>query len=102
MIKVGHVFCLLPNRLAMIFLLYSAASSMRPLPRQYCGKIKKTSFKMKPMSFNSLSSKFSKTKTVIVVMMPTKRLAHARRTNATLGMLNTKLAGYISGIVANL
>ena len=57
---------------------------------------------MKPMSFNSLSSKFSKTKTVIVVMMPTKRLAHARRTNATLGMLNTKLAGYISGIVANL
>ena len=29
-------------------------------------------------------------------------MAHAKSTNATLGMLKTKLAGYINGIVATL
>ena len=61
---------LIPNRFAMIFLLYSAANSISPLPKQYCGKIRKTSFKIIPMSFSSWSSKFSKTATVIVVIIP--------------------------------
>ena len=42
------------------------------------------------------------TTTVMVVMMPMKRLTQASNTKATLGTLKTKLAGYISGMVANL
>ena len=38
----------------------------------------------------------------IIVIIPIKRLAHANSTNATLGILKTKLAGYIKGMVATL
>ena len=57
---------------------------------------------MEPMYFNSSSSKFSKTKVVMVVMMPMNRFAHARVTNAELGMEKVKLAGYINGTEAQL
>ena len=38
----------------------------------------------------------------IIVIIPMKRLAQAKSTNATLGILKTKLAGYIKGMVATL
>ena len=49
------------------------------------------------MYFNSLSSKFSRTKVVMVVMIPMNKFAQANVTNAELGTENTKLAGYIRG-----
>ena len=52
---------------------------------------------MDPIYFNSSSSKFSRTKVVMVVMIPMNKLAQASVTNAELGIENTKLAGYISG-----
>ena len=38
----------------------------------------------------------------MVVITPTKRLAHARPTKAELGTSKTRLAGYIKGIDDNL
>ena len=49
------------------------------------------------MYFNSSSSKFSRTKLVIVVTMPMKRLTQERETNAELGTEKIKLAGYMRG-----
>ena len=49
------------------------------------------------MYFSSSSSKFSRTKVVMVVMMPMKRLTQERVTKAEEGMENTKLAGYMRG-----
>ena len=75
-------YCL-PNWLATKLELYSMAISRSPLPKQYCGKMRNTSFRMEPISLSSSSSKFSRTKTTMVVMIPMKRLRQAfgERTN---------------------
>ena len=37
-----------PNLATMRLMFISVAMSMRPRPRQYCGKTRKTSFRMEP------------------------------------------------------
>ena len=51
---------------------------------------------------SSSSSKFSRTKVVTVVMMPTKRFVHESVTKAELGISKAKDDGYISGMDENL
>ena len=60
------------------------------------------SFYWNVLYVNTGSSKDCSTVEVIVVIMPTKRLAHAKATKAVLGTENKKLAGYINGIAATL
>lgn len=49
-------------------------------------------------SFHTGSSNSWRTKEVMVVTVPKKRFAQARQTNAVLGTVNRKLAGYMRGI----
>ena len=54
-----------------------------------------TFLNIEAMYISSSSSKFSRTKVVMVVMMPINKLTQERVTKAEDGMEKTKLAGYI-------
>ena len=56
-----------------------------------------TFLNIEAMYFSSSSSKFSRTKVVMVVMMPMNKLTQERVTKAEDGMEKTKLAGYMRG-----
>ena len=56
-----------------------------------------TFLNIEAMYFSSSSSKFSRTKVVMVVMMPMNRLTQESVTKAEDGIEKTKLAGYMRG-----
>ena len=56
-----------------------------------------TFLNIEAMYISSSSSKFSRTKVVMVVMMPINKLTQERVTKAEDGMEKMKLAGYMRG-----